>query len=166
MWKQGRNRTFKSGGNVNFFIEVLTSLEMISWQKNLSAHRTKSSTHLRFFSLQFSIDITPIESTYSQSRQSILLRFEVNITMKMITIINKGKFVCSSDKYCLGLLGYVMRRENNKWNKNTNIILNNFLCFMKWCVYIDKLRSCLSSIYFHSNKIEILCECVTYEFIF
>ena len=151
---------------MNFFIEVLTSLEMISWQKNLSAHRTKSSTHLRFFSLQFSIDITPIESTYSQSRQSILLRFEVNITMKMITIINKGKFVCSSDKYCLGLLGYVMRRENNKWNKNTNIILNNFLCFMKWCVYIDKLRSCLSSIHSPSNKIEILCECVTYEFIF
>lgn len=28
--------------------------------------------------------------------------------------------------------------ENNKWNKNTtNIILNNFLCFMKWCTLIN-----------------------------
>lgn len=52
--------------------------------------------------------------------------------------------------------------ENNKWNKNTtNIILNNFLCFMKWCTLINYdlfIMTCLSSIYFPSNKIEILCE--------
>jgi hypothetical protein len=80
---------------------------------------------------------------------------EVNITMKMITIINLGKFVCCYfDKYCLGLF----RKMSLAWERNANNLEQLFMLY-EVIAYIDKLRSCLSSpSYFLRSKIQFACE--------
>lgn len=57
---------------------------------------------------------------------------EVNITMKMITIINLSKFVCC---YLINIAGdyteNVMQVICELW-VGSRIMFSNFLCFMKW----------------------------------